>query len=372
MRKKLCIIFMLIVLLLNSSLSIVIAEAVDAIKENINKDKTKVVAEFNLTKYENFDTTTKDSDTGSKGVLAQFNFKTGVEFAEGEEYQPVKKTSINVDLPWIGDYKPERVEVITKSTKATNGGKTAKYEYHSSTGILEIIAENEDYAENVADARDEYEIICIYKSECYVAEDEARNLRIRANVEETFKDKDETKLVTNVDQNFDVKEKVSGVVSVEHQTDDIYDGYIKANERNPENKYETTFKETAKIMVSNKDIAQKIEVKETSKDVVYTDSTIDKAQVQEMLGENGSIDVLDADGKTLITINKDTEADENGKIKVTYTNRPETFFLRLNNVEKEGIIEVENSRIILPTAIIENSAIITDVSINGINTIMKI
>ena len=371
MRKKLCIIFMLIVLLLNSSLSIVIAEAVDAIKENINKDKTKVVAEFNLTKYENFDTTTKDSDTGSKGVLAQFNFKTGVEFAEGEEYQPVKKTSINVDLPWIGDYKPERVEVITKSTKATNGGKTAKYEYHSSTGILEIIAENEDYAEKVADARDEYEIICIYKSDCYVADDEARNLRIRANVEETFKDKDETKLVTNVDQEFDVKEKVSGVVSVEHQTDDIYDGYIKANERNPENKYETTFKETAKIMVSNKDIAQKIEVKETSKDVVYTDSTIDKAQVQEMLGENGSIDVLDADGKTLITVNKDTEADENGKIKVTYTNRPETFFLRLNNVEKEGILEVENSRIILPTAIIENSAIITDVSVNGINTITK-
>ena len=369
MRKKLCIIFMLIVLLLNSSLSIVIAEAVDAIKENINKDKTKVVAEFNLTKYENFDTTTKDSDTGSKGVLAQFNFKTGVKFAEGEEYQPIKKTSINVDLPWIGEYKPERVEVITKSTKATNGGKTAKYEYHSSTGILEIIAENEDYAEKVADARDEYEIICIYKSDCYVAEDEARNLRIRANVEETFKDKDETKLVTNVDQNFDVKEKVSGVVSVEHQTDDIYDGYIKANERNPENKYETTFKETAKIMVSNKDIAQKIEVKETSKDVVYTDSTIDKAQVQEILGENGSIDVLDAEGKILITINKDTEADENGKIKVTYTNRPETFFLRLNNVEKEGIIEVENSRIILPTAIIENSAIITDVSVNGINTI---
>ena len=69
-------------------------------------------------------------------------------------------------------------------------------------------------------------------------------------------------------------------------------------------------------MVSNKDIAQKIEVKETSKDVVYTDSTIDKAQVQEILGENGSIDVLDTEGKILITINKDTEADENGKIKI--------------------------------------------------------
>ena len=124
-------------------------------------------------------------------------------------------------------------------------------------------------------------------------------------------------------------------------------------------------------MVSNKDIAQKIEVKETSKDVVYTDSTIDKAQVQEILGEKGSIDVLDAEGKTLITINKDTEADENGKIKITYTDRPEIFFLRLNNVEKEGILEVENSRVILPTAIIENNTITTDISVNGINTITK-
>ena len=78
MRKKVCSIFLLVILLLNSSLSVVIAEAVDAIKENINKDKTKVVAEFNLTKYENFDTTTKDSDTGSKGALVPFNFKTGV------------------------------------------------------------------------------------------------------------------------------------------------------------------------------------------------------------------------------------------------------------------------------------------------------
>lgn len=42
---------------------------------------------------------------------------------------------------------------------------------------------------------------------------------------------------------------------------------LKQMNANPENKYETTFKETAKIMVSNKDIAQKIEVKETSKDV---------------------------------------------------------------------------------------------------------
>ena len=163
MRKKVCCILMLITLLLNSSVMLVISQAVDAVQNIVNKDKTKVFAEVNLTKYENYDTTTENSSTGSKGTLAQFNLKTGINFEEGENYTPIKKTSVNIEVPKIGNYNPTRVEVITKSTKATNGGKDAKYEYNSNTGILQITAENNDYTENVSEARDEYEIICIYK-----------------------------------------------------------------------------------------------------------------------------------------------------------------------------------------------------------------
>ena len=102
---------------------------------------------------------------------------------------------------------------------------------------------------------------------------------------------------------------------------------------------------------------------------IFKTTSINKSKFVEYFGTDGYIDIKDNNGVVIQRIDNNTEADENGKIKVTYTNRPETFFLRLNNVEKEGIIEVENSRIILPTAIIENSAIITDVSVNGINTI---
>ena len=116
---------------------ILISEAVDAIQTNL-EEKVIALAEINLTKYENFDTTTENSNTGSKGVLVQFNLKTGIEFAEGEEYVPIQKTTTNIDLPWIGNYKPERVEVLTKSTQATNGGKEASYKYHASTGTLDI------------------------------------------------------------------------------------------------------------------------------------------------------------------------------------------------------------------------------------------
>ena len=368
MRKKVCCILMLITLLLNSSVMLVISQAVDAVQNIVNKDKTKVFAEVNLTKYENYDTTTENSSTGSKGTLAQFNLKTGINFEEGENYTPIKKTSVNIEVPKIGNYNPTRVEVITKSTKATNGRKDAKYEYNSNTGILQITAENNDYAENVSEARDEYEIICIYKSECYT-KDEKRNLNVKANVEETLKDDSETKISAKIEQKFEVQENVNGVISIGHEANNLYDGYIKANTLNSENKYETSYKETAKIMISNKDIAQKIEVKEVSEDSLYTDSTIDKNEVLKMLGEKGSIDILDEEGKTVLTINKDTEADENGKIKITYRNRTTTFYLRINNVEKEGIIEIENSRVILSTAQIDNNVVETQVSIKGINTI---
>ena len=122
---------------------------------------------LNLTKYENFDTTAvngQESKSGSKGTLVQFNLKTGLKLAEGVDYVPFKQTSVTMELPWVGDYKPSRVEVITKSTQATNGGKIAESEYHSSTGIITIVAENSDYKDKVVGARDEYDIICIYKN----------------------------------------------------------------------------------------------------------------------------------------------------------------------------------------------------------------
>ncbi len=367
MKKKLCCILMLIIFLLNSSIMIIISEAVDAVEAMI-EEKIKALAEINLTKYENFDTTTENSDTGSKGVLVQFNLKTGIEFEEGQAYIPIRKTTTNINLPWIGDYKPSRVEVITKSTQATNGAKEASYEYHPSTGILSITAENSDYTENVADARDEYEIICIYRSDCYTNNEE-NNFKVQLITYETLNDDESTTISTKVEENYNCKDQVGRIISIDHQTDDIYDGYITANALNNENNYETSYNEILKIMVSNKDIVQKIEVKENSETSLYTETIIDKNKVIEILGDNGSIDLLDESGNVLKTINKDTETDENGKIKVTYENRTQNLILQLKDLAKEGIIEVENARVIEPTAGIVDNVIPTELSVKGINTI---
>lgn len=369
MRKKMCCIFMLIIFLLNSSIMIVISEAIDAIQK-IAEEKVKAIAEIKLTKYENFDTTTEDSSTGSKGVLVQFNLKTGIEFAEGEKNKPIQKTSTNISLPWVGDYKPSRVEVITKSTQATNGGKQADYEYHKSTGILSITAENSENKLNDTNARDEYEIICIYRSDCYTNNKE-NNLKVQLKTYEYIKENEDiTTVQTEVEENYTCTENIDGVISIEHETEDVYNGYITANTLNSENKYETKYNEKLKIMVSNKEIAQKIEVKENSETSLYIETIIDKKQILDILGENGSIDILDEKGNILKTINKDTEAEED-KIKITYENRTQNIIIQLKDLEKEGIIEIENSRVIEPTAQITDNVIPTQVYIKGINSITK-
>ena len=265
MRKKLCCILMLAILLLNSSIMLIISEAVEAIKtETEGEEQGKVLAEINLTKYENFDTTTENGQGGSKGILVQLNLKTGIEFAKDQEYQAIQRTETNLSLPRIKDYKPSRVEVITKSTQATNGGKNAKYEYHYSTGILSIVAENSDYNQKVDNARDEYEIICIYRSECYT-DNQENNFKVQLNTYETLNREEKKIISTSLEENYSCKDTIGGVISVEHKTEDIYDGYIKANTLNNENKYDTKYNEKINIMVSNKDISKKIEIKEISK-----------------------------------------------------------------------------------------------------------
>ena len=94
MKKKILSILILIVLLLNSSVLLVISEAASTISDQINSEEEQKIAETIIElaskKYINFDTTTPDSDTGSKGLLIEANVKTGIKYSEGEQYGPIK------------------------------------------------------------------------------------------------------------------------------------------------------------------------------------------------------------------------------------------------------------------------------------------
>ena len=151
----------------------------DAVQKIIDESKISAVYELNMEKYVNYNVGDR------RGVLVQTYLKTGIEYQEGQEYVPIETSNINITVPKVNDKYPESVEVVTKSTKATNGdgnGKDVNYAYNKDNGELTITTENKAdgkgnfYTENVAGARDEYQLDFYYDENCYNGENAKRTL----------------------------------------------------------------------------------------------------------------------------------------------------------------------------------------------------
>ena len=152
LMRKTIVILVLMMILINSSLLLIISNAVDAIEEIIDESKINPLYEINLEKYVNYSTEMYT------GILMQINLKTGIEYGQNQEYKPLNSTEISLNLPKIEGEYPENIEVIGKSTKATNGSDIAKdfrYVYDNETGEMKLAVVNEEddngniYTENV-------------------------------------------------------------------------------------------------------------------------------------------------------------------------------------------------------------------------------
>lgn len=236
-------------MLINSSLVSVISVAIDSVEKAIDKTKINALYEMQLEKYVNYDI----NDT--KGVMAQLNLKTGIEYQEGEEYKPLNSTEAKIDFPKINGELPEKVEVIAKSTKATNGdekGKDFEYNYNNQTGELDIKIQNKAdekgniYSENVENARDEMEIYAYYTENAYSDTNSKNNFNLSGKIKLNIANTEEVEIEKEIKENYEVTENISGLISTDIQTDDIYDGYIKANKQN-KTQYETEYQENMNV-----------------------------------------------------------------------------------------------------------------------------
>lgn len=91
----------------------------------------------------------------------------------------------------------------------------------------------------------------------------------------------------------------------------------------------------------------------------YTRTAISKAEVTEILGDNGSLEVYDENTENLIiTINKDTQADENGNIVVNYENVSRIKIV-IKDPAKIGNIHINSSKKIISNHGISNDTLKT-------------
>lgn len=321
----------------------------------------KISLEAKLDKYVNYST----SDD-NKGTMVQYNLKSKMEYEDS--YIPVKNSQLEVQINPIDGKYPYDVKTITKSTEATNGKTTGieeNYEYNAETGKLTIKTSNQNekgellkQEQSSPNTSDEYLIICYYDT--YVEEEPERDLILDIEARATLSTNDSVTVDAKGTLENKVKENMGQLTSINHKTGDLYNGYIKSNRINGTS-YHTQYKETQEITVSQKVAQEKIEVLENNsfvrdeldlgnnENLVYKSTKIAKEDLVKMLGEEGSIEILDTDRNVIATIDQNTQFDEDGTITIHYENEPEAIIIVTSDIQKEGILTLENTKEIKAT-----------------------
>lgn len=385
--KKLIVVLFLLLMLINNSVLVVISNAVDEIQNNVEHTKMSTIYELNLEKYVNY-----ALDDETKGLMLQANLKTGIKYEEGVEYEPLEFTGVILDLPKINNEYPQNVEVVGISTKASNGDDSAKdfqAVYDSTTGRVKIVAlnraddEGNIYREYDESARDEYTIFIYYSDACYTDKNIDRNIEINGKLQVNLANENGTEITTEIKQNYEVNDNISGLISTNIETSDIYNGFINSNNLN-NTTYTTEYTENLKIDVGYKEISGELKISSNNSfvnnnniintdEVIYKSTKIYKQDVLDKLGEDGYLKIFDINGELLGEINKDTETLEDGSVEFKYEKEVTEIVISLSKPLNLGTLNIQNAKQIKETMKnIENNKIKTSYSIVAIDNFQEI
>lgn len=356
---------------------------------SVGADNSRMKLEVNLDKYINYNISDQD-----KGTLIQYDVKVGNNEEELREYIPTRESELNIGLNQIDGKYPYDVKVVAKSTEATNG-KTEEiqenYQYDNTTGTVVIKASNENEngepissSEPSKDAKDEYLVICYYDT--YIEQPIERELDIKISVKASLFEDD--RLASAEDElTGKVKENIGELTNISYNTPDIANGYIKSNIINGTN-YDTVYTEKQSVLISKKESQEKIKILENNNfvktnnnnseteidvenkgDLVYKSTKIRKSDVTRVLGLDGEISILDTNQNLIATINKDTEFEQDGTVTINYENEPQAIIIKTSNIQNEGILNIENTKVIKSSMLeINNSKIKTVGTLIGVRS----
>ena len=326
---------LVILVLILSVLSLYLYTKLDSF--SVASTNPEATIELGLSKYLNY------NEVWGRGTLFQYNLKTEIHSGDDKKIEtPVKNTQVTIATPQINGNYPDSVTVIAKDTKATNnniGGSFTNYNYDAKTGKIIINVSNEDEKGNPIntelneEALDEFEIITNYGETAYSEENVERQLTIQASVINTLFN-DNNVVEKYGDYQVILSENNGNIVSVNKTTNDIYNGYIKSNIING-TEYRTFFDEIDEIQISNKKAQNRIQVTESNSNITFKSSMINKEDMQNVLGKDGIVEILDLDGNVLATLNSENNT-------INYESEPEAIVIRTSNILNEGILRIQN------------------------------
>lgn len=337
------------------------------VKLNWYAETVEANIEQNISKYIPFNINSK------KGIIIQTVLKSGIK----DNKLPVKETNITVKVPSINNIKPSEVRVEALSTKATNGEETGNsfkqenYNYDSEKSEIKIKVNNSQEETNISwkkQAQDEYIITYIYNEEALNSITE-EGIVIPLEAKADISVYTQNNVIAEAKTQNQLKEKLNDVVTLEsNMTSNISKAYMYANTKPSileENKKETIYEENYALDVSYSELVDKMQLniqapnfknnKEkqtpTSTNTYLKNITINKKQINNILGEEGKITIKTKEGTVIAEITKDSTEIAYGlsQVELSELNINE-LVVETTKPQKEGKIDIKAQRAIKTTA----------------------
>lgn len=327
------------------------------------EDEREIKTSSEITKYIGF------NQDGLNGIILQSSVV--VDGSTDNASLPIKDSKVEVTVPELDGVKPETVNVVAKSLAGTTGKENDEVEfgndnwnYNSEDNKITINVENKSElisTQNESDILidetapmkemyysesgvDNYLITYTYKN-VEIAE---RNITTKVNA--TLNEFGKTKLSSENEMTFELKDEVGDIVTFTNETttNSVSKGYTYLNYNNEESKYEIEIDNKLIFNVSYKDIVEGLYYEDNGNkyvskagqvydqdDLYYKTLTLSKDNFTNILGEDGVVNIYN-NGELISTINKDTPSDENGLIEVKFENTTKNIQISTSKPINDG------------------------------------
>ena len=284
-------------------------------------------------------------DLGENGILIQQQIATTVD----NGILPRESEQFTITVPKIGDALPTSIDVLSNGTKLNEGN----VQYNAENGQLHVTKEMVVDGEGNTpwdNGTDEYKIIYMYDQS---VRDSLTNITLHTEMNSKLFTKGNN--VKTDEQQIALEFKGNVVSSEKTVTQELYKGYLYANSAN-----ETTYRENNVIEISNADLIDSISAStnnsyfvdggenpyDANAIVLYKETLISKNRFLQLFGNDGYINVKDASGNVISTINNQSETDESGNIHITYAQPVTGITFETSKPVEEGQFTIHNVKFI--------------------------
>lgn len=282
---------------------------------------------------------------------------------------PVKATTINIQVPEISNERPENILINSNDYLVTNGKRLSQdnWNYDETSKLIVIKIENNENQGKISwkkQGTDKFIVTYIFSENVEINND---NLKVNSQI----KLYDDNKTLINAENQItldnNVKDSIvtSNIIQGEANIykGNLYEGIAR----------EITYKNIININLNG--VANKIIVKENKQTIgneilnaVYKTSKINKTSIDNILGELGILNIKVGEN-VIQSINKNSSADENGDIVITYPENVEEVIFEIIQPERIGKLEIQSTKTINKNnknALRNGNAIISNTSVNYI------